>query len=228
MLKLTLSRCGGFAAAALVLCACATSNPATQKMAAGATDKAVLLMRVDPGFLPYEVQLSTFDESKGALLGGSFGGLTTFHASPRDPYVAETVSPGTYVFQMFRQQELWNACFQSSSVSFEVRAGEVLYLGEFDPREEFQAIQRQAIAENKMAASRNSPVFFFDNIPAPPISFPADKEGARIAVQAFVDGHMPDVKAQVRLAELHPTKFGNGVSLFGQPVCGGYFKKPPK
>lgn len=215
-------------AAGLALSSCATSDPGKQTLAAGDQNAAIVLMKVIPGRLSYHLTLSAFDPVERALQSGSFNGFTTFEVDPTQPYVAKTITPGTHVFALFAQQLWWSACFQAGTWKFDVKPGEVVYLGEFNPEPSFDAIAKHATANGDFSASSGNRHFYFDDIPPPAVSLPQDKEKGVADVQGFVKTRMPNVFGTVRLAEYQPTKFGVGTSLFGDPVCGGYFKKPPK
>jgi hypothetical protein len=194
-------------------------------MPAGSKDKAVLLLKVNPGPLDYELNLSAFDPDTQTVQNTSFSGYANFHVNPKQPFVAQVVTPGTYAYMAFVQQTWWMACYQSSTLSFSVQPGDVIYLGEFNPIPAFAAIGSQAQAKGELTASSRDRHYYFENIPAPSVKLDPNDQQTLATVRDFVRTSMTKVQGTVHAADYKTAKFGNGFSLFGQPVCGGYFKK---
>ncbi len=114
------------------------------------------------------------------------------------------------MYLRFAQQLWWHACFQAGTLQFEVKPGEVVYLGEFNPEPSFDAVQKHATANRDFSASSGNRHFYFDDIPPPAILLPQDKEQGVAEVQSFVKTRMPNVSGTVRLAEYQPTRSGVG------------------
>jgi hypothetical protein len=208
---------------AVAVAACQSSNPADQSLEAS-EDAAIVLMKVNPAPLEYSLNLSTFDEKQQALTANSFSGYTSFGVEPGNVYVARKIAPGTHVFAGFIQQYYWTGCFQSATLAFDVKPGEILYLGEYNPLPHFLAMQTHVKENRDFTASSNDRHFYFDNIPPVRLAFGSDRAHTLSDVSDYVKAQMPKVVGTVALAEYRDAKFGNGISLFGQPVCGGYYK----
>ncbi|HKX64331.1 MAG TPA: hypothetical protein VJM78_03415 [Rhizomicrobium sp.] len=192
-----------------------------------ASPEGVILMKLTPSPIVYSLTIQKFDAPNQRLLGGSFsGGWANFEELSSQPYVAKSVAPGTYVVTSLAQQTWWTACFQDGTYSFEVKPGEVVYLGTFNALPSLVALSLHVKREGPSMTSRS--VYYFDRNPVPNFSFSANREAELAQAQGYVKAQMPHVDAPVALAELHATKFGTGSDAFGlQRVCGGYYKQPP-
>ena len=216
------------AAALVSVAACASYDPAKVQLSAD-SDNAVLLLEVDPvAGADSEFRMARYDEPNKTVLNNSFTGYANFPVVPGVRYVAQTVTPGTYAVTMVAQQIWWAACMHANSLAFDVKPGEVLYLGRLDPSPQLRYIQIQATSRGELVASQNHPYFYFDNVPALQIDFGPDRESKRTEVETYVKTKMQKVSAPVRLAEYRPAKFGNGYTLFGEHMCTGYFKEKLK
>lgn len=213
-------------ALALGVSGCANLDPARQQLAAGAPE-GILLLKLKPTRTGYNLVGQQFDPANHLLKAGSFkGGWASFDVDPGMPYAALKVVPGTYVFSGLSQQSAWMSCFQDSSVTFDLKAGEVLYLGEFDPVPILADLQRKVVERGETVSMNNRNYFYFDNIPAPHFDFGPDRDRASAEAETYVHTHMTKVSAPVRLAEFHQTTFGIGYDAFHiQRVCGGYYKE---
>lgn len=156
--------------------------------------------------------------------GGSFGGGAIIAARPKlfaDGFLVADLPPGTYVVHSFTRQDFWTLCFQDASLQFTIRAGEVLYLGEFDAVGTLAEVTRQAITSGR-TTSQGSPVDFFDNVPAP--AFNPGDDAALAAAAAMAKRHMPGTTVAPTRVSFAPARFGTGSTLFGGRRCGGYFQ----
>jgi hypothetical protein len=224
-------------AGAMMLAALPASANDAAKIAVTATSKDALIIIKTPSLPPaptfktaYRLGLSVYDPENQAMKGGPWGGKATFQAQPKkfvEGYLMLTVKPGIWVYQDFSQQDLWALCFQDSSLQFDVKAGEVVYLGAFDAAAHARDLQITAIRTGR--TSTKSFEHFFDNIPAPrlaPVS-----EGDLANVRAVLAANAPKTTAPVRAAIYSPARFGTGSDLFGlSRICGGYHtgKAKPK
>ena len=136
--------------------ACMSSDPGKQEMAAGAADKAVVLMKTRPSdSYDYSLELSGYDVANRKLTSDPFSGHARLRILPRQASAAQVVTPGTYVIKGLSQQDFWTACYQDNSLRFDVRPGEIVYLGEFDPGPGLTTIQKQA-RENGETTTSNA------------------------------------------------------------------------
>lgn len=225
-------------AAALSAAAVPAHAQATAKIAVTPESKEALVIVRAPAMPPaptfktaYRLGLSVYDPEKQAMKGGPFGGKAVFQAQPKkfvDGYLLMTVKPGTWVFQDFSMQDRWALCFQDASLQFDVKAGEVVYLGDFDAQAHAIDLQRTAIMTGR--TSTQGFEHFFDGIAAPRLAPPTEADLA--AVRAALAANAPKTTAPVRPATFTPARFGTGSDLFGlSRVCGGYYTgkaKPQK
>ncbi|UKK83745.1 hypothetical protein L7H23_14380 [Sphingopyxis sp. BSN-002] len=200
------------------------------RIAVTPASKEALLVIKAPALRPaptfktaYRLGLSVYDAENQSMKGGPWGGKAVFEAQPKkfvDGYLLLTVKPGTWVFQDFSQQDRWALCFQDGSRQFDVAAGEVVYLGEFDALA--HAIELQRIAVMTLRTSTTGFEHFFENV-TPPRLTPAG-EADLDAVRAMLTARSPGTTAPLRAASYTPARFGTGSDLFGlSRVCGGYY-----
>lgn len=120
----------------------------------------------------------------------------------------------------------WTACYQDDSLRFDVGPGEIVYLGEFDPRSGLATIQKQARENGQTTTANNRPYFYFDKVAPPVMNIPEHREKMLAGVEEFVRKEMPKVHGKVIFADYKPAKFSTGNDAFGvQRVCGGYYLK---
>ena len=193
------------------------------------SDRALIIVKTDRIDPPptkasgYHLTLSPYDAENEALGGSIFGGRFTLKAKPNlfyDGYMVIDVRPGTYVVQEFSRQDLWALCFNDKSVSFTVKPGEAVFLGDFDARGMLRELEMRAITSGRVVTT-GALVHFFDG-PAPRFSAPTEAGVAE--AQTLVDTRMPKATVTVRPVEYQGAKFGTGRDLFGtNRVCGGYY-----
>ncbi|WP_190315757.1 hypothetical protein [Porphyrobacter sp. LM 6] len=173
-------------------------------------------------FAPYDAQQEAIG---GSILGGGF----TLLAKPKlfyDGYLVADVPPGTYAFQQFTRQDRWALCYNNNSRVFTIKAGEALYLGEFDSRGSLMDLENEVTKSLRFTSVGGSLVHFFD-VAAPRIKPVGEGEIAK--VQSFVTSRMPRTTSIVQSAVFSEGRFGTGKDLFGtNRVCGGYYKGSAK
>lgn len=207
------------------------------KIAVNSTSKDALIIIKTPSLPPaptfktaYRLGLSVYDPINQEIRGGPWGGKATFQAQPKkfvDGYLMLTVKPGIWVYKDFSQQDFWALCFQDSSLQFDVKAGEVVYLGAFDALAHARDLQITAIQTGR--TSTKGFEHFFDNIAAPRLAPISDDDLTN--VRAVLAANAPKTTAPVRAAVYRPARFGTGSDLFGlSRICGGYHtgKAKPK
>lgn len=217
-------------AGAMLVAALPAAAKDSAKIAVTATSKDALIVIKAPAIPPaptfktaYRLGLSVYDSENKAMKGGPWGGKAIFQAQPKkfvDGYLLLTIKPGTWVYQDFSQQDFWALCFQDSSLQFDVKAGEVVYLGEFDAVTHSRDLQFTAI--NTGRTSTKSVEHFFDNIAAPRLAPISEDELGK--VRAMLAANAPNTTAPARAAVYSPARFGTGRDLFGMTrICGGYY-----
>jgi hypothetical protein len=172
----------------------------------------------------FKLTLSVYDPVEEKLRGKPFGGSVLFEAKQKkfvDGYLIAEIKPGRWVFQSYAQQDKWALCFNAASLQFEVKPGEVLYLGAFDALNHRRQLTEQAFRSGKTSLGGYSFADFFDLAEGPRVG-PID-EGQLAAVRGMLGRTAPRVTAPVRAAEYSPARFGTGSTLFAQRRCGGYF-----
>jgi hypothetical protein len=168
----------------------------------------------------YKLWMTGYDAEAGKQAAGS----AVFEAQKKklfNGYLMAPIKPGRWVFQSYAQQDKWALCFNARSWQFEVKAGEVVYLGQFDALAHRKQLEEAAILSGKVAFSGYGFADFFD-LPDAPLFKPVDDKQVadlRDALAMFA----PRVTAPVRAATFSPAAFGTGSTLFAERKCGGYF-----
>ena len=177
----------------------------------------------------FKLALSVFDPVEEKLRGKPFGGSVLFEAKQKkfvDGYLIAKIKPGRWVFQSYAQQDKWALCFNAMSLQFEVKPGEVVYLGEFNALRHRQQLAEQAVHSGKVYLSGYGFADFFDLAEGPLLK--SIDEIQLVAVRQMLGRNAPLVTAPVRAAEYSPARFGTGSTLFAERRCGGYFNKGAK
>ena len=168
----------------------------------------------------YKLLLSSYDPKEAKLMGG--GAL--FEAQKKkffDGYLLATIKPGRYIFQSYTMQDNWALCFNAKTMQFDVKAGEVVFLGQFDAKAHREQLTMQTISSGKAVISGYGFADFFDLPDAP--FFKTIDDAQLVDVKAALARHAALVTAPVRGAEYSPAQFGTGSTLFAERKCGGYF-----
>ena len=144
---------------AAMLCVCgsvATAKP--QSAGEKAADTATVVIKTEwwqpaPSMQSaYRLILSVYDPDSEKLLGKPFGGSVVFAAQKKklvQGYLIERIKPGRWVFQSYSQQDKWSLCFNAKSLQFEVKPGQIVYLGEFDALRERAELTVEAMRSGK-------------------------------------------------------------------------------
>jgi hypothetical protein len=220
---------------AFAICAMATSGSVGAKtpdkqVLDASSETALVVIKTDwwqpaPSMhSAFKLLLSTYDPAERKLLGKPFGGSVLIESKKKnfaDGYLVASIKPGRWVFQSYSQQDKWALCFNAASWQFEVKSGEVVYLGEFDARSHREQLTEQAIASGKASIRGNDFADFFDLPDGPHLK--AIDEAQLTAVREMLARRAPLVSAPVRAADYSPAIFGTGSTLFAERRCGGYF-----
>ena len=182
----------------------------------------------------FKLALAAYDPAQERLLGGPFGGGALFEARSKnfaDGYLILPIKPGRWVFLSYAQQDKWALCFNAASRQFDVKPGEVVFLGQFDAAHHRRELTEQAVLSGKMSLTGYGFADFFD-LPDGP-QFEAIDDAQLAAVREMLARKAPGVTAPVRAAQYSPARFGTGSTLFAERRCGGYFavsakRKDPK
>ena len=208
----------------LFVSGCAGSVDPTKLTLTPEDDRAVVLMKVPTGMLDYSIVVAPFDAEKQTIEASSFNAAGDYAvpSGNTNEYIGKLLKPGTYVFQEYYGQGHWSLCFHEDTLSFDVKPGEVLYLGEFKSRFHMSEIGVKATqaGETRTSAVRN---YYFDDISSPRLSNANQNNEELPAVKAYVAQNMPNVNGEVKLATFKPTSFNTGRGLIGDRMCGGLF-----
>lgn len=209
-------------------------EPRKAELAAGSPDALVVLKsewwQPAPSMLSaYKLTLATYDPAQEKVVGGPFGGGVLIEARKRnfaEGYIVTALKPGRYVFLSYSQQDKWALCFNARTVQFEVKPGEVVYLGELDAAAHRQELTEEAVRSGKVSISGYGFADFFD-LPGGPRLAPVG-EAELATVRSVLARQAPGVTAPVRTAVYTPARFGTGSTLFAERRCGGYFAASAK
>jgi hypothetical protein len=177
----------------------------------------------------YKIVLSAYDPTDEKLMGGPFAGGALIEAQRKkfaEDYLLTPIKPGRWVFQAYQQQDKWALCFNAATFAFEVKAGEVVYLGDFDAKAHRDLLTLKAVSSGKVSISGYGFADFFD-LGAPPLFKPVS-DADLPALKAALASYAPQVTAPIRRADYTSAKFGTGSTLFAERRCGGYFTKAAK
>jgi len=215
--------------AALLLAGCANTDP-TKISFPETSDKALLLIKTERAGVPYVLQLSSFNEATQAMEANPFSGFEPF--ANEDPYVphylAILVPAGTYVFQDLIQQRAWAVCFNENSRSFSVHAGDAVFLGDYRPEINLLQLSQLAQQSGQLVAQQSSVFHYFEHIVPPQITAPTATSADFLAAKQYEATSMPSLHGRLQPVVYRPAKFGTGYTLFGERICGGYFKDKVK
>lgn len=148
--------------------ACAT-NPATLNITPESRN-GLILMYARAAPIDYQLDVLRFNEEGTALEANTFNGVYPFRPDAgAQGFIMKEAKPGRYVFVSVHQQGFWAVCFHNHTTSFEVRPGEVTFLGIFDPVPHLMQLQSLARSTGQ-TATRGGPVHFYDDILPPRLS----------------------------------------------------------
>jgi hypothetical protein len=136
-------------------------------------------------------------------------------------FYATKLRPGTYAIQRVNVQGYWNVCFNGGTKTFEVKPGEVVYMGRFDPNPHLAEIGRLSpiIKSGEMQT-------VFDT-PRPALTEPAQTPDWRPAAEAYVTSR-PDIpSAPITEAAYADATFktGRGMFMTLARICGGHWNR---
>ncbi len=137
-------------------------------------------------------------------------------------YVVFRAPAGVYAIRDLRLPR-GQACFNGGTMAFEVRPGQVTYLGRYEPDSDIaQFDQAWTRGQVRPALASDDAATLFD-APRPSLRTPAQVESWRARLASFLAVHYPGVSAPIEAAEPTPAVFGVSAGLFGQQrVCHGH------
>lgn len=177
----------------------------------------------------YRLALSVYDPESEKLLGKPFGGGIEFAAQKKklvEGYLIQRLKPGRWVFQSYSQQDKWALCYNAHSLQFDVKPGEIVYLGEFDANRSRQELTDEAVRHGKISIGGYDFADFFDLAEEPHFAPVTDDQ--LDSVREMLSRTNPTLPKQVVAARYSPASFGTGSTLFAERRCGGYFVEAGK
>jgi hypothetical protein len=218
----------------VLLAGCVT--PPAQVAVTRTSSHGLILVEVDPSS-------TTFEAEGGILKTLALGYFLTFSRYPSDAsaaappvlgdwvhvdvlhpldlakrFYAAPAPAGTYAFEALNVGGgvSWGACFNRATVAFDVRPGEVVYLGRLAPREIFQDISASLPAALPGGTYR----YVFDRT-APALTAPESVQQKSTEIAEFLGRVYPKVQAPLRIGELRPASFQSGTpfALARFPRC---------
>ncbi|TRW15123.1 hypothetical protein [Glacieibacterium frigidum] len=214
---------------ALLIATSALAAPKPSKIAiTPASADAAVLVRAPRLPVTYTLGISRFDPVAQNLLTGTFSGgwvnMVIDGGAPGQSYVLRKLKPGTYVVRDVSQQEYWAVCFGDATRQFSVGPGQLLFLGDFDGATPIAELHANVRANPGHGSAKQDTIHhYLDKVTPPRLAEPDAVALAEAA--AWLKAESPGTTVTPVAATLTPTKFGTGVTLFGQRACGGYFKK---
>lgn len=217
---------------ALVVTACA----ATPKdiSISPASDIGLVVFEVEPtedlrDSALYNLGVTAFDPASGKLTANFFGGWAGIDpqsaAISERSYLVGQAKPGAYALTDLRLGQ-WGICYNNGTVRFDVRPGEVVFVGRYNPNPSLTELS-QAVRSGKLPPRATQTQFFYlFDTPRPDLTPPDRVEGWREGVQTYLAANFPNVSAPLTPAVHTPAVFGTGRSLDGtNKLCGGYYAK---
>lgn len=173
----------------------------------------------------YELQFMNYDPQRHSFEVNSFYGWAQISVNATKPYERfrlRNARPGFYALRSTTVLSAWGSCFNGGSYYFEVKPGQVTYVGVYDPRRNIDEV-RDAVRTGRLPGSASgSQQFFVVDTPRPTLTLPADDPKGLTDLAAWLRAEQPGVEGQPIAADMTPTTFGyrTGGGLFGMGGCG--------
>lgn len=195
--------------------ALAQKSPEKIKLTSASKEGAVLV-RVPVQPFGYALQFSKNGNS--GFLSRVYVMKVDEGAVPGFRYIARTLAPGRYRLDQVWQQGHWSACLEQGTFEFDVKPGQIAYLGTLHTDRVLRAIQQQAV-EAGQTMQTGTAYFQSHSRTAPPVIDGRDHAGLAEAV-SFAQSRMNGSGPIVRLAEMQDTGFATSAASRAIKVCG--------
>ena len=222
-----------FAALGVLMTAACAATPKDISVSSS-SDIGLVVIEVEPtedlrAHAQYNLGVMAFDPATGKITANFFGGwagIDPQSAAVSDrSYLVGQAKPGVYALADLRISQ-WGVCYNNGTVRFDVRPGEVVFVGRYNPNTSLTELQ-EATRDGRVPrqAMQNQFFYLFDT-PRPDLTPPDRVEGWRDNVRAYLSANFPNVSAPITQAVHTPAVFGTGRSLDGTiKLCGGYYAK---
>lgn len=168
----------------------------------------------------FSLNVARYSDVENRLDAGPLGGWAGVNDAARGPdgryWVVAQAEPGRYVITGLTHQNYWVTCFNSGTRAFDVRPGEVVFLGRLDP------VPALLVMARTLPSATSTYVFAMDQQIT--IVDPDKIQDWQTGVEAYVRSAFPNVTAPVRAAATDAVTFNTGWDMtHSQRVCGGYY-----
>ncbi len=202
------------------------------------SDYGVIAIEVEPGGPMasanggYRLNIGAFSPEAHAFNANPFGGWASLGVLGKTPtaggYYLAKAKPGAYALLGLSVKN-WGVCYNGDSQTFEVKPGQVTFLGRYDPQPSLIDLSLAVQSGRLSSVARGTDVLYIFDTPRLALTPPAQLESWRPALEDWLKAEKPDVQAPVVVADLTPTHFNTGRDAFGlQRICGGYYAKHDK
>jgi hypothetical protein len=150
------------------------ANFAKESVSRGGKDGAVMFTApLVPG--DYVIMFSPYDAASNTVHGSEFVNVRSFKfvAAPKGAGSLQIhrMPPGFYVVRMITTQGWWGACLADDTIGFDVKAGQITWLGRMDPAPTLESIQAEAYRTGKTTSSGGQLRLFKENVKPPQFGF---------------------------------------------------------
>jgi hypothetical protein len=207
-------------ASAIILCgapASAQKTPEKIRLTGTSKDGAVLI-RVPAVRADYALMFSK-DGKSGFLsraymmkVPGNYFSQSGFR------YIARTLAPGRYRLDSVWQQATWSGCLAAGTLEFDVKPGEISYLGTLNAQELLESVQAQAVQKGRTVLGRGDIFVAHEGIAKP---FLSDRSEAGVAdARTFAQTNMNGTGDLLKLGQVGETSFAVSKASRAIEVCG--------
>lgn len=180
----------------------------------------------------YALNIARFSPQEHAATANSFGGwasLTGVGKMNQDrTYYLAKAKPGSYAVLSLSVKG-WGVCYNADSRTFDVKAGEVAFIGRYDPRDSLMELNRAVQSGRLPSMAKVSDINFLFDTSRVALTPPDQLESWRREFEAWLKSEHPGVTAPIAAAQVTETHFNTGRDALGlRRICGGYYAKKDK
>jgi hypothetical protein len=201
-------------------------------------DYGLIAVEVEPGGPMaaanggYTLNIARFSPQEHAATANSFGGwasLTGVGKMNQDrTYYLAKAKPGSYAV-LSLSVKAWGVCYNGDTRTFDVKAGEVTYVGRYDPRDSLTELSQAVRSGRLPSMAKVSDINFLFDTSRVALVPPEQLEPWRREFEAWLKSEHPGVTAPIVAAPITATHFNTGRDALGlRRICGGYYAKKDK
>jgi hypothetical protein len=202
----------------LLAVALAVAGPAAAALKFDPTSKRglVIVEVLPPSALTLVPEVSLvitpYDVAKGEVIHNVWNVIDYTPSSPfvpfRPTYVYAAVRPGTHVIKALYLQRHWGVCYDAGTVAFDVRPGEVLFLGSIETAENAHTIAT-TLPSTFSSSPYTAGTVGGRTAHGQSLTLQPPTEEAAARVRAFLDREHPGVTAPISAMATRPATFPN-------------------